>query len=139
MINNNQIAFSHRPRVGISVGVYVEGDTAYLAAAFRNPSDPFNRRLSRTIVASRINSAVQSDDEIRFTEALPANGTDALGIINNFRRQFKPDPEECDSVFEIVSEFGGVETRTPFSRDQAWDKLQDIFSEAITLSLKIPQ
>jgi len=135
-MENNSIAFSHRPRVGISVGIYVKGETAYLSAAFRNASDPFNRKLARTIVASRMNSRMTGD--VRFTYALPSNGADALGIMNAFRESFKPDPEEADSTFEVVGDFGGVETRSPFSRDEAWSALQSMFIDALVTALSRP-
>jgi hypothetical protein len=131
MITQNQIAFSHRPRVGISVGVYVQDGTAYIAAAFQNVMDDFNRKLARTIVTSRLNSRLERDD-VRFTHSVDSGEVDARAIMREFRQNFKPSPEETDATFEEISEFGGVETRSANSRDLAWVKLQGFFINAVT-------
>ena len=49
-----QVAFSHRPQAGISVGVAVIDGTAWLSATFLDPLDTFSKPYARRRIAGRI-------------------------------------------------------------------------------------
>lgn len=125
--------FSHRPQAGISIGVFVYNDRAYMAAAFRNPSDQFNRRLARQIIAQRIRSGIEGTDRVKYLAWEPLEGQPLLsgGIMHHLRETFKPDVEEADTLFVEVSDFGGVETRNPVDREDAFLQIVAFFKDAV--------
>ena len=130
------IVFSHRPEAGISIAVQVSDGVAYLAAAFRNRSEPnFSRPLARQILRQRIETFSTGGHEaarrVKFVAAKHCSLT-AQNIMYHLRQQFKPEHEEADAIFsrEIVGEYG-VDERSPLNRNKAWDLIMVFFYEAI--------
>lgn len=129
----DRMAFSHRPQDGISIGVYVEYNVAYMAVGFVRDGDCFNRKLARHILAQRIISTTEGNDNVKFVgvvKNLPAK-TDARGIIRELRKDFKPDPMCNDGTFYVTSKLGNVTVHSPMSRDQQWKKIVGMFDEAV--------
>ena len=125
-----EVAFSHRPQAGISIGVAVIGDVALLSATFLNPLDTFSGPQARRIIRGRIERTSEGSSR-RFTTAVPVTGDiNGRDIMQRLRGMFKPDPQENDDTFAIEGEVWGVESRTSMPRDMSWAKLTDMFQEA---------
>jgi hypothetical protein len=140
--NTQNVAFSHRSKAGISIGVYVENNVAYLAATFRHTNDTHdnvpehsgNRRLARQIIVNRLRAAVNAADNGRDIDAiqfvdvwrLGNINTDSRSIMNSMRHLFKSDPLENDFLFYDRIGHGNL-----LPRKEAWDIITFQFQEAI--------
>lgn len=136
----NCMAFSHRPQDGISVGVAVIAGVAYMAVGFVRDGDCFNRKLARHILAQRITSTIEGNDNVKYVgvvENLPEK-TDARAVVREFRKAFKPDPACNDATFVDISRFGDMTARSPMSRDGQWTKIVEMFDAAVkTASVQV--
>jgi len=101
----NKIQFSHRPIMGVSAAVTVDGDNAHFAFAVRNNSDSHDRRQANTILTKRLEHSVAHPNERRFALSVPANGRDSHQIMLDFRKAFKPVPDESDTSGRYSADF----------------------------------
>lgn len=128
-----EMAFSHRPQDGISVGVAVIGGVAYMSVGFVRTGDCFNRKLARHILAQRILTTIETDKPVKFVGVV--EGLDERvrrgDILNEFRKQFKPDPFCNDATFSDVGHNGNVAVRTPMQRAAQWSKIVAMFDNAV--------
>lgn len=136
-MNNRDIAFTHRPIAGASVGAYSDGSILYVAAAFTNDGtsrngifhanrlDTFSRATSRAIIKGRIKDADAN--------GTPENGfvlsfvTDMTGpeFIRELRQEFKPNVFEEDDV--LHNTFEGFRAR--MTANNMWEVILNISNE----------
>lgn len=130
----SNILFSHRPQLGVSVGVTEHNGQLYLAAAFTNDGssrngvthedriDTFSREMSRKIISGRIAQAIagtQSQFGIVLSTKLSAKE-----FIYLFRELFKPDPYEGDATFHDELTLEGVgQLRARMRVSNIWNKI----------------
>lgn len=135
------VAFSHRPQDGISLGVAVIAGVAYMSVGFVRTGDAFNRRLARRIITQRIISTLEKDVEsvgwVGVVEGLPEQ-VDARGIVRELRKAFKPDPTCNDATFSTVGKLGNVSVRAPLSRDESFNRIVKMFGDAVATASKQP-
>ena len=86
----SQIIFSHRPDLGISIGVFADKETVYLGMAFcRTGVDVFNRKMANSVIVGRIAKAAQGY-EVPFTHSVKASKElTAYDIVSKIRHWFK--------------------------------------------------
>ena len=133
----DEMAFSHRPVDGISVGVAVIAGVAYMAVGFVRDGDCFNRKLARHILAQRIISTVTDNKNVKLVhviEQVPEH-VDARGVVRMLRVAFKPDPTCNDATFMHSNQFlGNMTVRSPMSRDEQWRLIVQMFESAVALT-----
>jgi hypothetical protein len=107
----SEIAFSHRPQAGVSVGALQRDGRIYVAAAFtnnglsrsgrfyRNRHDTFSRRAAREMIAYRIIAMLQ--DKVTQFACWFESDISARVFMNKLRETFKPTPDETDETFSI--------------------------------------
>lgn len=129
----DSMAFSHRPNDGISVGVAVIASVAYMAVGFVRDGDCFNRKLARHILAQRVISTIEGNNNVKFVGVVEqlSEQIDARAIVREFRKTFKPDHTCSDATFSNVGKLGNVAVRTPMARDEQWTKIVGMFDEAV--------
>lgn len=131
----SQMAFTHRPQDGISVGFAVVAGVAYMAVGFVRDGDSFNRKLARNILAQRIITTLETDRDVRFVKVIEGvpEKVDVRGVVREFRKTFKPDHTCNDRIFSHVS--GGGDFIPEFfvldSRDEAFEKIYQMFNTAV--------
>ncbi len=93
----SQIIFSHRPDLGISLGVFVDQGRAYLGMSFcRTKADVFNRKMANGVIVGRITKMAQGF-EIPFTHSVPTTKElSPYDIVSTIRPWFKSIGGEFD-------------------------------------------
>lgn len=130
------MAFSHRPQDGISLGICVIDNKAYMSASFVRNGDCFNRKLAHRILAQRVLSHVADDKEVRFLSVITLDKqVDARSIVRELRKVFKPDPSCSDKIFTIERDVISIGAssftlRGSMTRDEQWAKMVSMFSAA---------
>lgn len=129
----DSMAFSHRPNDGISVGVAVIAGVAYMAVGFVRDGDCFNRKLARHILAQRVVSTIEGNNNVKFVGVVEhlSEKVDARAVVREFRKTFKPDHTCNDATFSNQGKLGNVSVRTPMARDDQWKKIVGMFDEAV--------
>ena len=127
------MAFSHRPNDGISVGVAVIAGVAYMSVGFVRDGDCFNRKLARHILAQRVISTVEGNNNVKFVGVVEnlSEKVDSRAVVREFRKAFKPEHACTDATFANVGKIGNVALRTPMARDDQWKKIVGMFDEAV--------
>jgi len=127
------MAFSHRPADGISVGVAVIAGVAYMSVGFVRDGDCFNRKLARHILAQRIVSTIEGNNNVKFVGVVEhlLDKVDARAVVRVFRKVFKPEHACTDPTFSNVGKLGNVALRSPMARDDQWVKIVGMFDEAV--------
>jgi hypothetical protein len=121
-----QVEFSHRPKMGISIGVAVENDVGYISAAFTNTDagDAFNRRIARQIIRQRIQSLVNGNPRVKFATSFSVSkNMDSKEVMKVIREWFKPMPDESDNRF-IDNPLSQNPTVIP--NDRVWELISEI-------------
>lgn len=129
------ICFSHRPNSGISIGVTVVGDKAYVASSFvRAKVDRFNRKMARRIIEQRLKSLIEDNKSVDYVAVhyIKPN-TAPRDIIKQLRLKFKPDPFENDTTFVTCDKYQDVETRSQLPREGSWSVISNQFFEVCAL------
>lgn len=136
----SDIAFSHRPHTGISIGVINLAGVAYIAGAFVRDGDEFNRPLARKIIVDRLSSNIFKGKNVKFVDAIEHvdGNIDGRTIMSALRHRFKPDPNEADVEFyeSYNIDFGdgdkSTEVRDPMSRMESWNKIVNMFHKTVS-------
>ena len=120
-----EIAFSHRPIRGISVGIFMsETRNLFITASFVNTKyDQFSRQKANRILRQRIHDV--GNPRIKYLECIGMLQPkfDVVDFASNFRKKFKPDPFESDDIFNRIDQYGGVTIRMEITRDETWNKI----------------
>jgi len=129
----DSMAFSHRPADGISVGVAVIASVAYMSVGFVRAGDCFNRKLARHILAQRVVSTIEGNNNVKFVGVVEhlSDKVDARAVVREFRKVFKPEHACTDPTFSNVDKLGNVAFRCPMARDDQWAKIVGMFDEAV--------
>jgi hypothetical protein len=138
-MNNRDIAFTHRPVAGVSVGAYNIDGVLYVAAALANdgtsrngnfhPSrfDTFSRATARAIIKGRIQNADNSgvrDDGLVLSYISDKTGPE---FMQQFRPAFKPEADESDNVmFDGFIDSDGTEYRARMRANDMFDVINNI-------------
>ena len=134
----SNILFSHRPKLGVSVGVTAHNGQLFLAASFTNDGtsrngvlhedriDRFSRDMARKIVTGRLEQAI-AGNKPSFAIVLSTN-LSAKEFMHSFRESFKPDPYEEDHAFH------GTLTLEPIGSWYARMSVNDIWDKIVLMS-----
>jgi len=134
-MNNRDLAFTHRPLTGVSVGAYNANGVLYVAAAFTNDgtsrngnyheehNDVFSRAISRRIIAGRITFSQKIATRFVFEVETDMTGPD---FMRAFRQSFKPELDETDNVLHDAFVQGGTEYRARKTVNDIWDVIGDL-------------
>lgn len=133
---NNLVAFSHRPQNGISVGVFVKDNVAWMAVGFVRDGDHFSRKLACNIITQRIVSALEGGKNIKFVTSRAVTGkVDTRSVVRELRKLFKPDPYCNDGTFanSFPADLGGYDiiVHRPMPRDTSLQMITEMFDQAI--------
>lgn len=131
--------YSHRPAAGVSVAATNDGQRLLVAFSLVNDGtsrngvlwpnrrDAFSRPTARQILNGRLQRAITAPVGTVPMTIVFENGIDARRFMAEFRRVFKPTPDESDAVFSSTEEFGDVEFRY---RRRAEEILESIYNMA---------
>lgn len=135
----NEIIYSHRPAAGVSVAATNDGQRLLVAFSLVNDGtsrngllwperrDAFSRMTARQILNGRLQRAAKSPvGTVPMTVTFDTD-IDARRFMAEFRRVFKPTPDESDATFALVEDFGGVEIRY---RNEASQILESVYHMA---------
>ena len=130
-----EIIYSHRPAAGVSVAATNDGQRLLVAFAlvndgtsrngvlWRERRDAFSRTTARQILNGRLQRAAKLPVGTVPMTIVFDNGIDARRFMAELRQSFKPTPDESDTVFCSIDDFGGVEIRY---RQRAEDILEAV-------------
>jgi len=139
----SELIFSHRPKIGATVGAFSENGKLFLAVSLVNNGtssnglfhaerrDAFSRQKGRAIVQGRIESMRANPDRIYSFGLILNTDMDSRGFMAQFRKVFKPTVDESDNQLFMVESFGGVESR---QRPQAANIQDAIFDMALNIT-----
>lgn len=134
-----EIIYSHRPAAGVSVAATNDGQRLLVAFSLVNDGtsrngvlwperrDAFSRPTARAILNGRLERARRAQAGTVPMTVVFDNGIEARRFMAEFRRTFKPTPDESDATFASVEEEGGVEVRF---RERAENILESIYNMA---------
>lgn len=119
----SELIFSHRPKIGATVGALSENGKLFLAVSLVNNGtssnglfhserrDAFSRQKGRSIVRNRIDFMRTEPNKIYDFGLVINTDMDARSFMAKFRKVFKPTVDESDDqLFNVVS-FGGVPSK----------------------------
>jgi hypothetical protein len=134
-MNYDNITFSHRPVLGVSVGAFQESPgVIVLAAAIVNVNseDTHSGLVARRIIRNRIRDLVEGRQRVngralsRFVTRIevPESMT-ATDLMNRLRSVFKPTPDESDDgFFEFIdSTVLDIQYRIRMEADAIWTSI----------------
>lgn len=136
----SDIAYSHRPTAGISVGAFSNGSQLFVAFALTNNGlsrnglfwkdrqDAFSRAIARSI----LNGRIENGDTIMFKTDMSARQ-----FMAEFRKLFKPTVDESDDTFSFVEPFGGIEIRSRMLAKQIRAKLVSMVEQVVKSNASI--
>jgi len=155
-MKNNEIAFTHRPITGVSVGAYSDGAYLYIAAAFTNDGtsrngyyhsehdDCFSRSLARKIIAGRIQHAQDTFQlagqflgNEHFTVVL-ATDMSAADFMRNFREVFKSDIAETDDFLHDtwVDDDSNLSVRARMRVSDMWMAIDSLAKDTMSIGVE---
>lgn len=153
-----KIEFSHRSHDGVSIGVAVANDIAYLATSYVNveAGDRFDRRAANRLISARLREAVSSGKPSSVVTTLPAQGNDARAIMRDLRNRFQDATfsntvdlslddsytllEKLQTAVERIENLGGdvddirpdvSQENVEQRRDEIADTVTTLFDEAV--------
>lgn len=139
MKDYEDIACSHRPEIGVSIGAFESTPgTMIIAACFVNEAagDEWNGRVARSILRHRVRDLAENRQRVRedgsrvaldnfvTTIAVPET-TDAHEFMQGIRANFKPVPDGSDNTFLTDDGEGG---QVRMTADGIWRSIVGIAS-----------
>jgi hypothetical protein len=140
-LKSSDVAFCHRPKLGVSVGAAKIDGLLVIAAAFTNDGlsfnghfhsdkcDSFSRKIARQIILGRLEQGRNDTAKLTLVYKTDMN---ARTFMSKFRAAFKPDPEEADDVLnDVLTMSTGVQYRARKTPTNIWDTIHRIARETL--------
>jgi len=142
----NNIAYSHRPVAGISIGAVNKDGKLYFAAALTNSGlslggnydperhDIFSRKQARMIINGRLEKMMETADpsEQYHLGLCFETGMSGREFMQKMRPRFKPCPVESDDTFWYEVNVLGTEVTGRISPQEIWMLLANTANELVS-------